>query len=113
MRLALVLVQRESLRAQPGQPPPAARVLATAALEWLDARDGEWWPFVTLPPLWLDPGAAGAVGLQLGAVEGGGLVVEVGLDLGRYLADVSGLQPRAGGEAALFRFPLQAEDLVR
>ena len=137
MRLALELVQRELQRGAPGEAPPGGRLLASASLDWLDARDGEWWPFVRLPPLWLDPGAAealvaglrdvlqgaapgfawqsggaGALGLQLGAVPQGA-VVEVGLDLGPFLGDVSGLAPGAGGELALFRFLALSTDLVR
>lgn len=134
VRLGLELVQRESVRQ--GDPSPA-RILATAAVEWLDSRDGEWWPFVRLPPLHVDEaaaealadgvrdllrsaapgfswqaGEAAALGLQLGAAPGGA-VVEVGLDLGAFLADASGLPPRAGGEAALFRFVVTAAELVR
>lgn len=133
IRLAIDLVQRESLR--PGDPSPV-RLLATAAVEWLDQRDGEWWPFVRLPPLWIDEAAATALadgvrgllqggepgfawqagamlGLQLGLSEGGAVVVEIGVDLGAFLADASGLPSRAGGEAALFRFVASAPDLVR
>jgi hypothetical protein len=138
LRLGLDLVQRETIRAQPGEQPPAARLLATATLEYSDARDREWWPFVRLPPLWLDapvvdalaaglrdvlqgaaPGFAwqsgpgGAIGVQVGAGEGGAIVVEVGLDLGPFLADASGLPARSGGELALFRFVSGAGDVVR
>jgi hypothetical protein len=138
LRLALELLQRETVRARPGEPAPPARLLSTVALEWLDQRDAEWWPFVRLPPLWLDgegvqalvdglrevlqgavPGFAwqsgetSALGLQLGAAEGGPLVVEVGLDLARFLADASGLPSRSGGELALFRFAAAPEAAVR
>jgi hypothetical protein len=138
LRLGLDLVQREGVRVQPGEQPPAARLLATATIEYLDARDREWWPFVRLPPLWLDapvvealvsglrdllqgtaPGFAwqsgpgGALGVQVGAGEGGAAVVEVGLDLGPFLADASGLPARSGGELALFRFVSGAADVVR
>jgi hypothetical protein len=137
LRLTVELVQRETIRGQPGASPSPARVLSVAALEWLDRRDAEWWPFVRLPPIWLDPGAvealvsglrevlqgaapgfswqsseAAALGVQLGAAPGGA-VVEVGLDLGPYLSDASGLPPRAGGELALFRFVATSADLVR
>jgi hypothetical protein len=142
LRLALDLVQRETARAEPGvgQPggqAPAPRLLATATLEWLDGRDREWWPFVRLPPLWLDadvvealvaglrevlqgatPGFAwqsgegGAFGLQVGA-GASGATVEVGLDLGPFLADASGLPARSGGELALFRFVAGPADVVR
>jgi hypothetical protein len=134
MRLSVDLVQRETLRA--GEEAPA-RLLATAGLEWLDRRDAEWWPFVRLPPLRLDAGnvealVAGlrdvlqgaapgfawqsgepaAFGAQIGAVDGGALV-EIGLDLGAFLADASGLPPRGGGELALFRFQVASPDVVR
>jgi hypothetical protein len=133
IRLAIDLVQRESVR--PGDPSPV-RLLATAAVEWLDQRDREWWPFVRLPPLWIDEGAATALtdgirsllqggepgfawqagamlGLQLGLAEDGAVVIEIGVDLGAFLADASGLPSRAGGEAALFRFTASSQDLVR
>jgi hypothetical protein len=134
MRLAIDLVQREGQRAGVDAP---ARLLATMALEWLDRRDAEWWPFVRLPPLRLDapnvealvaglrdvlqgaaPGFAWqsgeppAFGAQVGAVQGGALV-EIGLDLGAFLADASGLPPRAGGELALFRFQAASAAVVR
>jgi hypothetical protein len=137
LRLALELVQREVVRVPTGEAPPAARLLSTAALEYLDQRDAEWWPLVRLPPLRLDaagvealvaglrdvlqgvqPGFAwqsgetAALGLQLGAGEGG-LVVEVGFDLGPFLADASGLPSRAGGELALFRFAAASAEAVR
>jgi hypothetical protein len=138
LRLGLDLVQRETVRVQPGEQPPAARLLTTATLEWLDGRDQEWWPFVRLPPLWLDAagvealvgglrdvlqgaapgfswqsGVGGALGVQLGAAEGGAAVVEVGLDLGPFLADAAGLPSRSGGELALFRFVAAAPAVVR
>jgi hypothetical protein len=133
IRLAIDLVQRETVR--PGDPSPV-RLLATAAVEWLDQRDHEWWPFVRLPPLWIEEEVAAALasgirelfqggepgfawqagasfGLQLGLAEGDAVVVEIGVDLGAFLADASGLPPRAGGEAALFRFTTAPADLVR
>jgi hypothetical protein len=138
LRLGIDLVQRETVRVQPGEQPPAARVLSTASLEWLDGRDQEWWPFVRLPPLWLDApgvealvgglrdvlqgaapgfswrsGEGGALGLQLGTAGAGAAIVEIGLDLGPFLADSSGLPSRSGGELALFRFVAAAPDLVR
>jgi hypothetical protein len=137
MRLALELVQREVVRVRAGEQPPARRVLATAALEYLDRRDGEWWPLVRLPPIWIDPEGVGALvgglrdvlqgvapgfawqsseaaslGVQLGAAPPGA-VVEVGLDLGPLLAESSGLAPGAGGELALFRFAATSAALVR
>jgi hypothetical protein len=108
------------------------RVLASAALEYRDARDGEWWPLVRLPVLHLAPGAAealvaafrelmqgvapgfawqsgdGALGLQVGIPEGQGdlLVAEVGMDLALFLAESAGAPRREGAEAALFRWPV-------
>lgn len=135
MRLSLRLVQRETTRGQPGSEPPPGRVLTTAAIEWIDQRDAEWWPFVRLPPLWVDEDALAALGdgtrellqgavpgfswqagtslgLQLGLVEGAA-VVELGVDLGPFLADASGLRSPAAGEAALFRFGVKLAELVR
>ena len=113
------------------------QVLASAGLEVLDRRDGEWWPIVRLPALRLSldaverlasgmaelvrgsaPGLAwrpeddAAVGLQIGA-EPGGAVVEVGLDLGVFLAESAGVPRRPGAELALFRFRATQADLVR
>jgi hypothetical protein len=113
-----------------------AHVLATAGLEHLDRRDGEWWPLVRLPPLRLPvaaldalqahladllrggegfawrPGEGAAVALQVGAAPGGA-VVEVGLDLGALLADVAGAPHRPDAELALFRFQVRQAELVR
>jgi hypothetical protein len=126
MRFALQLVARDG-----------ERFLATAALEHLDQRDGEWWPLVRLPPLHLDagaierllaeeaellrgaregfawrPGTTTALALQLGAVPGGA-ILEVGLDLGTFLADMAGVPARSESELALFRFRAAQEELVR
>jgi hypothetical protein len=50
--------------------------------------------------------------VQLGIAEGTpGILVEVGVDLGPYLAGLSGGQP--GSEACLFRFAATRADLVR
>jgi hypothetical protein len=131
LRLALVLVAREAGSAV------AERLLVTAALEYLDQRDGEWWPLVRLPPLHLPvvaverlltdqadllrgvsagfswrPGADASLGLQVGVVQGGA-VLEIGLDLGAFLADVAGVPLRAEEELALFRFRALQQDLVK
>ncbi len=112
------------------------QLLASAGLEYLDRRDGEWWPLVRLPALRFplgsverlvsgmadlvrgsSPGLAwrpeddAAVGLQLGAAPGGA-VVEVGLDLGLFLAEAAGEPRRPGTELALFRFRAAQADLV-
>ncbi len=115
---------------------PAREVLATAGLEARDARGGEFWPVVQLAALRMPAGALAAlrdglrdltggavpglawrggeeaaVGLQLG-VEPGGAVVEVGLDLGRFLTEVAGAPHRPGAELALFRFRAAQAGLV-
>jgi hypothetical protein len=138
LRFALDFIGREA-------PPPGAasaapssgRVLATAGLEYLDRRDGEWWPLVRLPVIYLAPQAARrladearalvqgqsqgfawrpeddpVVGLQLGPVPGGA-VVEVGVDLGAFLAEAAGVPRRAESELGLFRFRAAQADLVR
>jgi hypothetical protein len=131
LRLRLELVQRE--RAAPG------RVLASAALEHLDRGDLEHWPLVRLPPLWLAPGLAealadgvdalvrgdapgfswqagegGPLGLQVSRTPGapGGLQVEFGADLARFLEEVAGPAARPGAELALFRFGTTQAALV-
>ncbi len=127
LRVALALVARE----QGGE-----RVLATVAVESLDRRDGEWWPLVRLPPLHVSAGALRALsgdlrrlvrgakpgfawspaegssfGLQLSATAGGAQL-EVGLDLGGFLADTAGVPPRADSELVLFRWRVLQQDLV-
>jgi hypothetical protein len=131
MRFALVLVAREA------GAEAAERLLVTAALEYLDQRDGEWWPLVRLPPLHLTaaaverllgeqaellrggsagfawrPGVDASLGVQVGAAPGGA-VMEIGLDLGAFLADTAGVPLRAEAELALFRFRALQQDLVR
>jgi hypothetical protein len=128
LRLALALVAREG----GGQ-----RILATVAVESLDQRDREWWPLVRLPPLHLEAAslqrlaadvagllravhdgfawgsaADGGFGLQMGAVAGGAQL-EVGLDLGPFLADAAGAPLRSGADLALFRWHVLQPDLVR
>jgi hypothetical protein len=144
LRLNLDLVGRETGPRAPGagaEAPPAAptRVLASVTLESRDARDGEWWPLVRLPVVYVAaggvqelvagllevlqgavPGIAwssgddGALGLQLGAPEGGTglLLAEVGIDLGLFLAESAGTPRRAGAELALFRWPVRRADAV-
>ena len=120
------------LRVDPVTREEGGRVLASAALEYRDARDGEWWPIVRLPVVHLVPGGAeslvaalqdlmqgvipgfawqsgdGALGLQVGVPDGQGelLVAEVGMDLALFLAESAGAPRREGAEAALFRWPV-------
>jgi hypothetical protein len=119
---------------------PSGRLLATASVGYLDRRDGEVWPFVHLPVLYLAPeavralegglaellrgtapgfawqsGADAALGLQVSAPEGvppGCFLVEVGMDLSAFLADAAGAPRRAGAELALFRFLAARASLV-
>jgi len=120
------------LRLDPIQRETGGRILASAAIEYRDARDGEWWPVVRLPVVHLPsgsdqtlfaalqdllqgnaPGFAwqsgdGALGLQVGIPEGQGqlLLAEVGMDLALFLAESAGAPRREGAEAALFRWPV-------
>jgi hypothetical protein len=140
LRLVLTLADRERLPVVPGQPPPAPeglRVLGTTAVEFFDRRDKEFWPFLRLPVLYLAgadgrslvesvrdlcaskrPGFAFRTGahdemaLQMTRQEGGGFVVEVGIDLASYLYETSGLQGENGRELALFRFTTSTSELV-
>jgi hypothetical protein len=120
------------LRLDPVQREAGGRVLASAAVEYRDARDGEWWPVVRLPVVHLPAGSEatllealqdllqgtapgfawqsgdGALGLQVGIPEGQGqlLLAEVGMDLALFLAESAGAPRREGAEAALFRWPV-------
>jgi hypothetical protein len=120
------------LRVDPVTREDGGRLLASAAMEYRDARDGEWWPIVRLPVVHLVPGGAeslvgalqdlmqgvipgfawqsgdGALGVQIGVPEGQGelLVAEVGMDLALFLAESAGVPRRDGAEAALFRWPV-------
>ena len=120
------------LRIDPVTREAGGRILASAAIEYRDARDREWWPLVRLPVVHLLPGSAetlvgslqellqgvvpgfawqsgdGALGLQIGVPEGQGdlLVAEVGMDLALFLAESAGAPRREGAEAALFRWPV-------
>jgi len=134
---------RLSLRILAAPPAPGAlpvagsrAALAVVAVEHLDRRDREWWPFVRLPAVHLAPeaveglvgglrellagaapgfawqsGERGPLALQLGAGTEQGALVEVAIDLGPWLAEVASVQP--GSEACLFRFAASRADLVR
>lgn len=138
MRLSIALVDREGpgRGGLPQADAPSGRFLCTAAVEHFDRRDREWWPFVRLPALYLSPAAIDAlvegarqvlqgavpgfawqpgqgvpIALQLGAADGTpGVLVEVGIDLGSWLADMVAGQP--GSEACLFRFAATRGALV-
>ena len=138
LRCALTLAGRAGPSGEGGGAGDAPlELLATAAVEYLDGRDSEWWPLVRLPPLRLASaqievllaGAAALLrgegdgfawragdeaplALQLGAAPGGA-VVEVGLDLSGFLAEAAGAGGAPGGELALFRFRAAQADLVR
>lgn len=141
LRFALALVARESDPGPPGGGAQGAasrgRLLVTAGIEYLDRRDGEWWPVVRLPPArvpveaierllgdqaaLLDGSSSGfawrpddeaALALQLGLAPNGA-VVEIGLDLGPFLAEWGGAPVRRDAELALFRLRAGQADLVR
>lgn len=120
------------LRIDPVTREAGGRILASAAIEYRDARDREWWPLVRLPVVHLLPGSSetlvgslqellqgvvpgfawqsgdGALGMPIGVPEGQGdlLVAEVGMDLALFLAESAGAPRREGAEAALFRWPV-------
>jgi hypothetical protein len=132
LRFALVVGGREA-----GTDAAHGRLLVSGGVEYRDARDEEWWPVVRLPPAYVPPGALeglvsgirevlqgampgfawrpaadAAIALQLGAAPDG-LVAEVGLDVGAFLAEVSGVPHRLDAELALFRFRVSTEGAVR
>ena len=140
LRLLMELVDREVPPATLGQPPPEVetlRVLGTAGVEFYDRRDQGFWPFLRLPVLYLEgtdapelvsslrelcslkvagfafrTGELGELALQVGRQEGGGFVVEVGIDLAVYLRETSGLAGEPGRELSLFRFTTSTAELV-
>lgn len=137
LRWQLEIVTREApLGTVPGA--PGGRLVGRSALDYLDRRDGEFWPIVRIPSLRLAPESVAAlvrgvgevvrgtasgfaweagelspVGLQLGAAPPGAIQVEVGLDLSLFLAEAGGSPGRPGGELALFRFATTQAHLVR
>lgn len=140
LRFFVELVDREVPPLVPGQPPVPAeliRVLGTTGVEFYDRRDKSFWPFIRLPVLYFGgkdgpelvssvrdlcsmkvegfafrTGTQGELALQVGRQQGGGFVVEVGIDLATYLLETSGLQGEPGRELALFRFTTSTSELV-
>ena len=140
LRFCLELVEREVPPVVPGQPalpPEAIRVLGSAGMEFFDRRDGSFWPFIRLPVVYYagtDPtelvgsirelcslkvpgfafrtGSNHDVALQVGRQEGGGFIVEVGIDLATYLLETTGAQGEPGRELAMFRFVTTTAELV-
>jgi hypothetical protein len=147
LRLQLEVVDREAPVRGPVQVvtedgrTPSGRLLASAGVDYRDQRDGEWWPVVRLPALYLpveaaeallerlrgtaqgtepgfawQSGAEAALGFQLGRPEGappGVLLAEVGTDLNAFLSEVAAVPRRPGTELALFRFLTTVAALVR
>lgn len=116
---------------------PQGRLLATAAIEFFDQRDRQFWPFVRIPPVLVfpadlaallaglrdvvdgrspgfawRPGQEESLGVQVGS-EGGQATCEVGFDLAGFLSDVAGQPRRTGRELGLFRFPTTQAALVK
>ncbi len=113
-------------------------LLAATGVQYHDRRDGEWWPLVRLPAVhlsraalerfardlaelvrggapgfaWRPSGVDAQLGVQLSAVPGGA-TVEVGLDLGAFLAEAAGAPRRPDAELVLFRFRSAQAELVR
>src|SRR5689334_17686229 len=140
LRLFVELVDREVPPLVPGQPPVPAeliRVLGTTGVEFYDRRDKSFWPFIRLPVIYFGgkdgpelvssirdlcsmkvegfafrTGTQGELALQVGRQQGGGFIVEVGIDLATYLLETSGLQGEPGRELALFRFTTSTSELV-
>lgn len=139
LRLNLQLVDRERQRLSPTESKPTAgpRVLGTFGIEFLEARDKEFWPLLRLPVIYLahgdgealltairelcaqtrtglafTGGTQGELVLRLAAKEGGYLV-ETGVDLCGYLMETSGRVCTPGGNLAMFRFEVATGELVR
>jgi hypothetical protein len=99
LRLRLDPVTREAALRGPGLLPasdgrPASgRLLMTVALDYLDRRDGERWPLVHLPVVYVAGESARALA-------------------DAFLSDTAGTPRRPGAELALFRFPVAVAALV-
>jgi hypothetical protein len=110
--------------------------VCTAAVEFFDRRDNQFWPIVQLPVLRMSQadghaltdamrgvcdmsrpgfsfrtGAMEELQLQLGR-EPSGVAVEVGFDLAAYLMESAGVRSEPGRELALFRFSAELRELV-
>ena len=119
---------------------PASDALASAAIEFFDARDKSFWPLVQLPVLHVSAEAIGALcRMTAPLLEGktdsfawrGGhgeelalsvarspeeesrWVVEVGIDLSAYLRETARLFIAPKRELALFRFHTTAAQLAQ
>jgi hypothetical protein len=146
LRLRVDAVTREAAVRGPAAAPasdgrvPSGRLLVTVALDYLDRRDGERWPMVHLPVLYVSPesarslaaglgdvcagtrpgfawqsGEEAALGIQVGKPDGAAedaLLAEIGVDLSSFLSDAAGVARRPGAELALFRFPITRAALV-
>lgn len=110
--------------------------ICTAAVEYLDKRDQEFWPTLRLPVLRVPaedahaltqalrdvcsqarPGFCFRTGareeLQLAlSRQGGAVAVEVGVDLCVYLLETAGVPSPPGRELALFRFEAPLAEVV-
>lgn len=137
LRLQLALADRELVPGATDKTPAEAfRVLGTAAVEFFDRRDKEFWPFLRLPSLYLAGEDAPALiealrdlcamkrdsfllrtgdrgELAVGVARGGGgFDVEVGVDLAPILAQVSGTPGEPGHQLAMFRFTTGTAQVV-
>ncbi len=109
--------------------------LASAAIEFFDARDQKFWPMVQLPVVHLHTQTIRALGQMVAPLlegktdsfawrgglgeelavsvaqsgEAGRWVVEIGLDLSAYLRETAHLFVAPKRELALFRFHTTAE----
>jgi hypothetical protein len=109
---------------------PAGDALASAAIEFFDARDKSFWPLVQLPVLHLHTEAITALARMIAPLlegktdsfawrgghgeelalsvargpEEGRWIVEVGIDLSAYLRETAHLFIAPKRELALFRF---------
>jgi hypothetical protein len=110
--------------------------IATAAVEFFDKRDQDFWPMLRLPVVRMSiedgaalvnairdvcsqsrPGFSFRTGvteeLQLNVLrDGPTAAIEIGMDLSAYLKETTGISSPAGRELALFRFDAGLTELV-